>query len=86
MGIEPKRTARLSLSNTTFHEALLAARDRHANFSDMRDNVGLGETIPPFAIEFPLSTPAVRDDRVLQEPQSNWWFYVTTLLLPSSRA
>jgi hypothetical protein len=37
------------------------ACDWRANFRVMRDNVGLRETTPPFAIEFPLSTPLLPD-------------------------
>jgi hypothetical protein len=56
MGIEPKRTALKSLQNTAFRDSEKPACDWRANFRVMRDNVGLPETTPPFAIEFPLST------------------------------
>jgi len=56
MGIEPKRSVLQNLKNDAFCESPTAACDWRANFRVMRDNVGLRETTPPFAIEYPLST------------------------------
>jgi hypothetical protein len=56
MGIEPKRTALQSPENEASCESPTAACDWRANFRVMGDNVGLRETTPPFAVEFPLST------------------------------
>jgi|ERR1700719_2750516 len=57
MGIEPTWAALKSLQNTAFRDSEKPACDWRANFRVMRDNAGLRETTPPFAIEFPLSGP-----------------------------
>jgi len=39
----------------------------------MRDNVGLPETTPPFAIEFPLSDPLRASMNVIYRASQNHW-------------
>ena len=71
MGIEPKRAALQSLYNTAFRDLEKPACDWRANFRVMRDNVGLPETTPPFAIEFPLSNP-LRRSRTAAVRRQKW--------------
>ncbi len=61
MGIEPTRTAPVSLWNASFCEERAAECDWPANFRVMRGNAGL-ETTNRFALDLPLSPKSVLDD------------------------